>query len=303
MCPRLTAAMILLGFLVQVKGFGFALMSSRKWWMASLSSWRDRNTPRLRRFLVSLAKKPSTALSQEADVGVKWNKNRGLFVDPFQHLGMLVSSIVVDNDMDRFLLGHPDVDNGKEADELLMAMMLHTLANDLALKHIERGEQSGDAVTLVVVGHGASPTLFHRQPRLGAIQRLDLAFLIDREHDGMVGRVDVQPDDRVRPPLGSAAECARDAFCRAKAPPRPPRRTVPASARSPSWPAGGPHDVGSAMTIDRQQDNLRAPNAHLRAVAVSHHRLKRAAVGGTQSNVRSLVHPADSHTRVCRGIP
>ena len=85
-----------------------------------------------------------------------------MFVDPFQHLGMLVSSIVVDNDMDRFLLGHPDVDNGKEADELLMAMMLHTLANDLALKHIERGEQSGDAVTLVVVGHGASPTLFHR---------------------------------------------------------------------------------------------------------------------------------------------
>src|SRR5271166_5266779 len=118
-----------------------------------------------------------------------------MFVDPFQHLGMLVSSIVVDNDMDRFLLGHPSVDNGKEADELLMAMMLHTLADDLALKHIERGEQSGDAVTLVVVGHGASPTLFHRQPRLGAIQRLDLAFLIDREHDGVVGRIDVQAND------------------------------------------------------------------------------------------------------------
>ena len=106
-----------------------------------------------------------------------------------------MSGIVVDNDMDRFLLGHPSVDNGKEADELLMAMMLHTLADDLALKHIERGEQSGDAVTLVVVGHGASPTLFHRQSRLGAIQRLDLAFLIDREHDGVVGRIDVQAND------------------------------------------------------------------------------------------------------------
>src|SRR4029077_16532659 len=43
--------MILLGSLVQVKGFGFALVSSRKRWMASLSSWRERNTPRLRRFL------------------------------------------------------------------------------------------------------------------------------------------------------------------------------------------------------------------------------------------------------------
>jgi hypothetical protein len=60
--------MILLGSLVQVKGFGFALVSSRKRWMASLSFRRDRNTPRLRRFFVSLAKKPSMALSQEADV-------------------------------------------------------------------------------------------------------------------------------------------------------------------------------------------------------------------------------------------
>src|ERR1700746_4204890 len=99
--------MILLGSLVQVKGFGFALMSSRGRWMGSLSSWRDRNTPRLRRFLVSLAKKPSTALSQEADVGVKWNTNRGCLSI---HSSTLV---VVDNDMDRFLLGHPSVDNGK----------------------------------------------------------------------------------------------------------------------------------------------------------------------------------------------
>ena len=37
--------------------------------------------------------------------------------------------------------------------------MLHTLADDLALKHIERGEQSGDAVTLVVVGHGAGANI------------------------------------------------------------------------------------------------------------------------------------------------
>src|SRR5215470_4436122 len=33
-----------------------------KLWMASLSSWRERKTPRLRRRLVSSANKPSTAL-------------------------------------------------------------------------------------------------------------------------------------------------------------------------------------------------------------------------------------------------
>src|SRR6476620_5405908 len=97
--------MILLGSLVQVKGFGFALVSSRKRWMASLSSWRERNTPRLRRFLVS-SKKLSTALSPEADVGVKWNTNRGCFIDPFKSLGMLMSGIIVDDDMNRFPPGH-----------------------------------------------------------------------------------------------------------------------------------------------------------------------------------------------------
>jgi len=34
-------------------------------------------TPRLRRRLVRMAKKPSTALSQLAEVGVKWNIQRG----------------------------------------------------------------------------------------------------------------------------------------------------------------------------------------------------------------------------------
>jgi hypothetical protein len=37
----------------------------------------DRKTPRLRRWRVSLDKKPSTALSQEPDFGVKWNLQRG----------------------------------------------------------------------------------------------------------------------------------------------------------------------------------------------------------------------------------
>jgi hypothetical protein len=83
----------------------------------------------------------------------------------------------------------------EEADELLMAMALHTLADDLAFQHIKRRKQRRDAVTLVVVCDGAGTSLLHRQPRLGAVQRLDLAFLIDRENDGVIGRVDVEADD------------------------------------------------------------------------------------------------------------
>src|SRR5437764_11494271 len=68
--PRLTEAMIFSGSAVQTKGFGSSLVSRRKRLIAAWRSTIEQNTPRLRRRLVSLAKKPSTALSQEAEVGV-----------------------------------------------------------------------------------------------------------------------------------------------------------------------------------------------------------------------------------------
>ena len=45
--------------------------------LAACRSVTDRNTPRLRLRLVRMAKKPSTALSQEDEVGVKWKVQRG----------------------------------------------------------------------------------------------------------------------------------------------------------------------------------------------------------------------------------
>jgi hypothetical protein len=51
--------------------------SATKRLMAALRSATDRKTPRIRRRRVSLAKKVSTALGQDADVGVKWNVQRG----------------------------------------------------------------------------------------------------------------------------------------------------------------------------------------------------------------------------------
>src|SRR4249920_3826334 len=75
-CPRLTAAMILSGSAVHVKGFGSALVSARKRLMAAWRSTTERKTPRFKRRLDSLAKKPSTALSQQHEVGVKWKTKR-----------------------------------------------------------------------------------------------------------------------------------------------------------------------------------------------------------------------------------
>ena len=51
----------------------------------------------------------------------------------------------------------------------------------------------------LVVHHGAAATLLDRQARLGAIERLDdLPLFVDRLHEGMWWRIDMEGDDVVR---------------------------------------------------------------------------------------------------------
>src|ERR1700723_2409798 len=69
--------MILSGLAVHVNGFGSALVSATKRLMAAWRSTTERKTPRFDRRRLSLAKNPSTALSQEHEVGVKWKTKRG----------------------------------------------------------------------------------------------------------------------------------------------------------------------------------------------------------------------------------
>jgi hypothetical protein len=64
-----------------------------------------------------------------------------------------------------------------------------------AVEDVEGSEQRGGAVTLVIVGHRAGTAWLHRQSRLGAVKRLNLALFVDREDDRMGGRVDVEADD------------------------------------------------------------------------------------------------------------
>ena len=76
-CPLLTAAMILSGSAVHVNGLGSWFVSATKRLMVAWRSTTHRKTPRFSRRLASLAKNPSTALSHEHEVGVKWKVKRG----------------------------------------------------------------------------------------------------------------------------------------------------------------------------------------------------------------------------------
>ena len=62
---------------VQTKGLADPLCSLMNRLISSWSWETEVKTPRRRRLLVMMEKKPSTALSHEADVGVKWKTHLG----------------------------------------------------------------------------------------------------------------------------------------------------------------------------------------------------------------------------------
>jgi hypothetical protein len=66
------------------------------------------------------------------------------------------------------------------------------LPNDTAGLQFQGGEEGGSSVPFVVVRPAFQLPWAHRQHRLGAIQRLDLALFINTEHHGVIGRIHVQ---------------------------------------------------------------------------------------------------------------
>ena len=155
----------------------------------------DLKTPRRMRRRVRAEKKPSTALSQEPDVRGEVEGPARVAGEPRFDLGVFVGGVVVDDGMDQLAGRDRALDGVEEADELLVGVPLHAAAEHGAVEHVEGGEQGGRAVPLVVVGHRAALAGLDRQAGLGAVERLDLRFLVDRQHDGMGRRVHVEADD------------------------------------------------------------------------------------------------------------
>lgn len=128
----------------------------------------------------------------------KVERPAGMAIEPDTHLVVLVGRVVVEDDVDDLAGRDVALKGIEEADELLMPVALHVLPEHLASQDIERGEQRGRSVALVVVGHSGATPLLQRQPRLCAIEGLDLGLFIEAEDDGMSGRADVEPDNVVQ---------------------------------------------------------------------------------------------------------
>ena len=95
---------------------------------------------------MSLEKKPSTALSQEQEVGVKWNVHLGCLASSGQHLRMFMGGIVVEDGVDHLAGRDGPLESCDEADELLMRMARHAAADEvLARPLVKRGLSSSKA--------------------------------------------------------------------------------------------------------------------------------------------------------------
>src|SRR5205085_8860097 len=108
-------------------------------------------------------------------------------IEPGARLGVLMRPVIVEDDVDDPADRNLGLNGVQETDELLVPVTLHAAPNDLAVEHVERGEQGGGAVAL------AGPPFLDRQARLGRVERLDLALLVDREHEGVGRRIDISP--------------------------------------------------------------------------------------------------------------
>ena len=106
-----------------------------------------------------------------------------------------MGTVVIQDEMDIHPRRGAAIDAPEKAQKLLMAMARHTVSQNLAVQHIQGREQGRGAMANVVVGLPFWKSRTQGQDCLGTIQGLDLAFLIHAQHQGFLGRIQVQTND------------------------------------------------------------------------------------------------------------
>ena len=110
----------------------------------------------------------------------------------------LVGRVVVHDDVDLEVGRHVGLDVIQELAELHAAVAPIALSDDLACGDVKGCEERGRAVALVIVSAPLDLPRAQRQQRLGAIEGLNLRFLVHAEDHGMLRRVHVEADDVAR---------------------------------------------------------------------------------------------------------
>ena len=100
---------------------------------------------------------------------------------------MFVCAVVIYDQMQVQVGRYRRIDVAQETQELLMTMTRLILREHATVGDIESCKQCGRAVSIVVVSHPLDISQAHRQHRLGAFQRLNLAFLTTHSTSALSG--------------------------------------------------------------------------------------------------------------------
>lgn len=109
--------------------------------------------------------------------------------EPDLYPSVLVGGIVVDHQVERQPGGCVRINLAQEGKEFLAPVLPAKTGDNLAVGGIQRGERAGRAVSEIVVGHAFDIAEPHRQHRLGALERLDSAFLAHAQHQRVLRRI------------------------------------------------------------------------------------------------------------------
>ena len=110
---------------------------------------------------------------------------------PAPHFLVLVGGVVINHQMDVQFRRHIGLDVFEELQKFLMTVARLTPGQYLSRGKIQGGEQSGGAVADIVMSHPLHIAQPHGQHRLGAVQGLNLALLIDAQDQGLIGRIEI----------------------------------------------------------------------------------------------------------------
>ena len=109
--------------------------------------------------------------------------------EPSFNLGMLVHALVVHDHMDVQLLRRGGVDGAQKSQELLMAVAQLALDDHRTVHDIQRRKQRRRAVPLGIV----RPPRHTATPSSAYVPGLGIGFLIDAEHQSILGWIQIQP--------------------------------------------------------------------------------------------------------------
>jgi hypothetical protein len=107
---------------------------------------------------------------------------------------MLVSSVIVEDGVDGFARGDLALNCVEKANELLASMALHVAADHGSIEDVHWPQTRWSCRAACSHGSRSSAALFHRQPGLGAVERLDLAVSSTLRTTACAGGIDIEAD-------------------------------------------------------------------------------------------------------------